>query len=236
MIATVATPCSARSDAAQARATTAVKRQPGSARRPSRASPGRGSEHRPRMRRTSCASELRARRARVHEYATRTSITPHPWGPGRVDALTMIVDRTTATLTGIRENWSTGNAPVKPPFLWNAPQGLVDAVERALRRSPIGRNFGETMGVFCPLISAPNLPPKDCSSRTPRYWSLRGSRANWNAWRRRAGRRTCSAKLTATRPRRARHCSWNIAQAATTPGLIAGPNRTNTASVSSSWD
>jgi hypothetical protein len=28
--------------------------------------------------------------SRVHEYATQTSVTPYPWGPGRMDALTMI--------------------------------------------------------------------------------------------------------------------------------------------------
>jgi hypothetical protein len=100
---------------------------------------------------------IESERARVHEYATRTSITPHPWGPGRVDALTMIVDRTTATLSGIAENWSTGNAPVKPPFLWNAPQGLWTQWG-AFAQSPINRNFGETMGVFLPV---------DLTSRSP---------------------------------------------------------------------
>ena len=94
--------------------------------------------------------QIESERARVQEYVTRTSITPHPWGPGRVDALTMIVDRTTATLSGIRENWSTGNAPVKPPFLWNAPQGLWTQWS-AFAQSPIARNFGETMGVFLPV-------------------------------------------------------------------------------------
>jgi hypothetical protein len=92
---------------------------------------------------------IESERARVNEYGTRTSITPHPWGPGRVDALTMIVDRTTATLTGIGENWSTGNAPVKPPFLWNAPHGLWTQWS-AFVQAPIDRNFGETMGVFLP--------------------------------------------------------------------------------------
>jgi hypothetical protein len=100
---------------------------------------------------------IESERERVHEYVTRTSITPHRWGPGRVDALTMIVDRTTATLTGIRENWSTGNAPVKPPFLWNAPQGLWTQWS-AFAQNPIGRNFGETMGVFLPV---------DLTSRSP---------------------------------------------------------------------
>jgi len=100
---------------------------------------------------------IESERARANGYATRTSITPHPWGPGRVDALTMIVDRTTATMTGIRENWSTGNAPVKPPFLWNAPQGLWTQWG-AFAQNPIHRNFGETMGVFLPV---------DLSSKSP---------------------------------------------------------------------
>ena len=100
---------------------------------------------------------IESERARVNAYGTRTSITPHLWGPGRVDALTMIVDRTTATLTGISENWSTGNAPVKPPFLWNAPQGLWTQWS-AFAQNPIARNFGETMGVFLPV---------DLSSRSP---------------------------------------------------------------------
>jgi hypothetical protein len=88
--------------------------------------------------------------ARVHEYSARTSLTLHPWGPGRVDALTMIVDRTTGTLSGIPQNWSAGIAPVKPPFLWNTPQGLW-AQWSAFAQDPIARNFGETMGVFLPV-------------------------------------------------------------------------------------
>ena len=102
-------------------------------------------------------TRIEGEHTRVNEYATRTSLTPHPWGPGRVDALTMIVDRTTATLSGISENWSTGNAPVKPPFLWNAPQGLWTQWS-AFAQSPIARNFGETMGVFLPV---------DLSSKSP---------------------------------------------------------------------
>jgi len=100
---------------------------------------------------------LESEAARVHEYATRTSVTPHPWGPGRVDALTMIADRVTATLTDIPENWSTGIAPVKPPFLWNAPQGEWTQWA-AFAQDPIARNLGETMGVYLPI---------DLSSRSP---------------------------------------------------------------------
>ena len=69
----------------------------------------------------------------------------------------MIVDRVTATLTGIHENWSAGTAPTKPPFLWNAPHGLWTQW-RASAQDPIGRNFGEAMGVYMPV---------DLSSKSP---------------------------------------------------------------------
>jgi hypothetical protein len=93
---------------------------------------------------------LEAEAARVHEYATRTSVSPYPWGPGRIDALTMIQNRQSATLAGIPENTATPVAPVKPPFLWNAPQGLWTQWAGILQ-DPIGRNFGETVGVFLPI-------------------------------------------------------------------------------------
>jgi mono/diheme cytochrome c family protein len=93
----------------------------------------------------------------AHEYATRTAVSPHPWGPGRIDAFSLIFDRVTATLTGLPENWSTPFAPVKPPFLWNAPQGDWTQWGGTIQ-DPIGRNFGETMGVFLPV---------DLSSKSP---------------------------------------------------------------------
>ncbi|MGO4677187.1 di-heme-cytochrome C peroxidase [Bosea sp. 2YAB26] len=94
---------------------------------------------------------------RVNQYATRTSRTSHPWGPGRMDALSLIINRTTATLPGIPENWAMAIAPVKPPFLWNAPQGLWTQWG-AFAQNPIGRNFGETLGVYLPV---------DLSSKSP---------------------------------------------------------------------
>lgn len=95
--------------------------------------------------------------ARVHEYITRTAATPYPWGPGRMDALTLIANRVTAVLPGIPENSSTGTAPAKPPFLWNAPQGEWTQWQ-AFTGNPIGRNFGETLGVYMPV---------DLTSKTP---------------------------------------------------------------------
>jgi hypothetical protein len=88
--------------------------------------------------------------ARVHEFATRSAASPYPWGPGRIDALTEIQNRQFATLPNIPENTATPIAPVKPPFLWNAPQGLFTQWS-AIGVDPIDRNFGETVGVFLPI-------------------------------------------------------------------------------------
>ncbi|MBV8912975.1 MAG: hypothetical protein JOZ05_08060 [Acetobacteraceae bacterium] len=88
--------------------------------------------------------------ALTNEYATRSAATFWPWGPARIDALSMINNRLTANLPGIPENTSTPIAPVKPPFLWNAPQGLWTQWA-AIVQDPLARNLGETMGVYMPI-------------------------------------------------------------------------------------
>ena len=84
---------------------------------------------------------------RVHQYRTRVLVTPTLWGPSRMDAISLIVNRVTNVLPGLPENWSTPVAPTKPPFLWNAPQGLWTQW-RGVQQVPIERNLIETMGVF----------------------------------------------------------------------------------------
>lgn len=83
---------------------------------------------------------------RVHTFNTPL-VTPVVWGPGRHDAIGLIVNRVTAILPAIPQNWSTPVAPTKPPFLWNSPQGLWTQW-RAAQQVPIERNLIETMGVF----------------------------------------------------------------------------------------
>jgi hypothetical protein len=106
-------------------------------------------------------SELRRRfenQARVvHVYRTQILVTPFPWGPARMDAIALIVNRLTCSEPHIPQNWSTPLAPTKPPFLWNAPQGSWTQW-RGVQQDPIGRNLTETMGVFMPL---------DLTSKTP---------------------------------------------------------------------
>jgi hypothetical protein len=96
-------------------------------------------------------SELRKRfeaaAGRVHAYRTRVLVTPYPWGPSRMDAIGLIVNRVTSMAPDIPENWSTPLAPTKPPFLWNAPQGTWTQW-RGVQQDPIERNLIETMGVY----------------------------------------------------------------------------------------
>ena len=88
--------------------------------------------------------------ARVHEYRTRALVTPISWGPARIDAVAMIVNRVTAIAPNLPENWSTPLAPTKPPFLWNAPQGTWTQW-RGAQQDPVARDLTETMGVFMPM-------------------------------------------------------------------------------------
>ena len=83
----------------------------------------------------------------IHQYRTRTLITPIEWGPHRIDAIGAIVNRLTSTEPGIDQNWSTPLAPTKIPFLWNSPQSSWQQW-RASQQDPIRRNSVEAMGVF----------------------------------------------------------------------------------------
>jgi hypothetical protein len=81
-----------------------------------------------------------------------------PWGPGRLDAVGMILNRVAGLDIGpapdflIEENIKLADAPVRPPFLWNAPlqdktqwPGFADNGDWLLA---LVRNLGQVYGVF----------------------------------------------------------------------------------------
>jgi mono/diheme cytochrome c family protein len=74
------------------------------------------------------------------------------WGPTRLDAFGMIFDRVSGLDLGIEANIRRADAPVRYPFLWNAPfQDATQwngAVPNGLYTLGIGRNLGEVYGVF----------------------------------------------------------------------------------------
>src|SRR5271165_3794186 len=94
---------------------------------------------------------------RVHQYGTRQVVAPIPWGPARIDAIALIVNRLVSSRPEIPQNWSTPLAPTKPPFVWNSPQGTWTQW-RGVQQDPISRNLTETMGVFMPM---------DLTAKTP---------------------------------------------------------------------
>jgi hypothetical protein len=90
---------------------------------------------------------LQSDAAVVRDQVKGAFVVPFLPGPGRMDALGSIHNSFAALNTGIPENTRPTLAPVKPSFLWNAPQsawvqwsGIAD--------NPLPRNIGETLGVF----------------------------------------------------------------------------------------
>ena len=94
---------------------------------------------------------------RYHALISR-ALPPRPWGPARLDAVTMIFDRLTGLDLGpppsllIEENIAVADAPVRYPFLWNAPiQNRTQWSAFAANGNDLlalVRNLGEVYGVF----------------------------------------------------------------------------------------
>jgi hypothetical protein len=95
----------------------------------------------------------------LRENAMRNNAFPTPlWGIGRLDAVSMIFDRLTGLDLGkppsylIESNIKIADAPVRYPFLWNAPkQDYTQWPGFSANGSDIyglARNTGEVMGVF----------------------------------------------------------------------------------------
>ncbi|MBT9099739.1 hypothetical protein KFZ76_18745 [Methylovulum psychrotolerans] len=95
---------------------------------------------------------------RYHTLMDRALPKDKPWGPSRLDAVSMIFNRLTGLDIGtstnhiIPENIYRADAPVRYPFLWNAPiqdmtqwPGFADNGNNILG---LARNLGEVYGVF----------------------------------------------------------------------------------------
>jgi mono/diheme cytochrome c family protein len=108
---------------------------------------------------------------RIHVFRTRVLITPYPWGPSRMDAIGLIVNRVTSVAPDIPQNWSAPLAPTKPPFLWNSPQGTWTQW-RGVQKDPIERNLIETMGVFMPMDLTAKSPEQGLYDSNARLKNL----------------------------------------------------------------
>jgi hypothetical protein len=142
----------------------------------------------------------------VHQYISRDAAMATPSGPGRMDALTLIHSRVLGNAMDRPENWVAALAPVKPPFLWNAPHSAW-VQWTGFASDPMVRNATESMGVFLRV---------DLRSESPEK-----------------GLFECSVRSTARRPPAAASSSPRTAPSATRPTPTAGACRKSTASASS---
>ena len=167
---------------------------------------------------------------RTHYYTNTIMATTHPWGPGRVDALNLILNRKFTIAPDIPQNWFPPLAPTKPPFVWNAPQGSWTQWS-AIQQDPVVRNFGETQGVYMPM---------DLTSKTPEEGLFESNARLLNLGKIEdlldrlapspVARRDLWKASTAPKRRRARSCSPATARGATIHIPIPGPRPTSTAS------
>jgi hypothetical protein len=108
------------------------------------------------------------------------SLPASPWGPGRLDAFSMIFNRVAAKDLGIDANFKVADAPVSYPFLWNASRQdktqWNGGVPNGLFIHALGRNTGEVFGVFAdfsPKKLASTVPPLiDYSNNSVKFAGL----------------------------------------------------------------
>jgi hypothetical protein len=91
--------------------------------------------------------QLKRDEAAIRDYFTRTGLTPHEPGPGRMDALGLIHNQVQSRSLGVPENWRAPLAAAKPSFVWNIPQSAW-AQWSGVLPDPLFRNMGEVLGVF----------------------------------------------------------------------------------------
>ncbi|MDP1774074.1 MAG: di-heme-cytochrome C peroxidase [Methylobacter sp.] len=119
-----------------------------------------------------------------HTIMSRSLPTVSPWGPSRLDAVSMIFNRVSGLDIGltapyiIEENIKLADAPVRYPFVWNAPiqdttqwPGFAPNGNRVLGLS---RNLGEVFGVFA------EFHPKKDDSRLLKINYVENNSANFH--------------------------------------------------------
>ncbi len=87
------------------------------------------------------------------------SLPDAPWGPGRLDAFGMIFNRVAGLDLGRPGNLHKADAPVRYPFVWDAPRQdrtqWTGAAPNGTYLRAMARNTGEVFGVFGRLDPTP---------------------------------------------------------------------------------
>jgi mono/diheme cytochrome c family protein len=97
---------------------------------------------------------LRAALAKVADERaafTKMNTPPNDHGPGRVDALGVIMNALTATALGNPANARAPDAPVRMPWVWGSPSYSRVQYNGSISNAGLGpvlRNIGQTLGVY----------------------------------------------------------------------------------------
>lgn len=95
------------------------------------------------------------------DWAIRNTMTVDP-GPGRVDALNIILNQVSAYMIDRPDNARPVKAPVSLPFVWDAPYldfVQYNAVVPNEGAGALGRNVGQVLGVFGEASIIPSAIP-----------------------------------------------------------------------------
>ena len=98
----------------------------------------------------SIRADLRKAMRDIEDWSYRNNASVEP-GPGRVDALNVILNQVTAKMIHEPGNARPADAPVSYPFLWDAPYFDVVQYNGAVPNAgagALGRNIGQVLGVF----------------------------------------------------------------------------------------
>lgn len=103
-------------------------------------------------------SQLETWRQPYHAIMSKALPADRPWGPGRLDAISMIFNRLAGLDIGLSDdhiieaNIHRADVPVRYPFIWNAPRQdktqWSGFAENGTELLGLSRNFGEVLGVF----------------------------------------------------------------------------------------
>ena len=171
---------------------------------------------------------------RVHAYRTGTLVTPAAWGPARMDAVSLIVNRLIAIAPGLPELvYTAGTNQTAVPLELTAR--AMDAMARFDAGSGPA-NLPETMGVFMPV---------DLQSRSPQEGLFDSSAAILNLREIETKLRRCAppqwpeeilGRIDRQKALRGKALFVNLCAGCTTCGPTHGPNRTQAASATSALD
>jgi mono/diheme cytochrome c family protein len=106
--------------------------------------------------------------AEARAAVTAMNTPPHPFGPGRVDALGDIMNAIAATALDKPGNARAPDAPVRLPWVWNAvgySRGQYNGSVSNAGLGPVLRNIGQALGVYGMVdVGKPAISPAGAAS------------------------------------------------------------------------